>query len=213
MSKVIDFVKQGTKLVCVGRNYAKHIAELGNEAPKEPLLFLKPTTSYLESGGKIEYPAITKSLHFEVELGVIIGSMMTKVSAENALLHVAGYTIAVDLTCRDLQEQAKVDRVPWTMAKALDKFCPIGPFVDAKKIDPHNTELVLKVNGEVKQQGNTKDMIYTVPKLLEYITANITLLPGDVVLTGTPDGVGPIIVGDKVLAEIPGVCQTSFTVI
>lgn len=211
-SKVIDFIRAGSKIVCVGRNYAKHAKELGNALPSKPLLFTKPTTCYVPNGGKVKYPAITNDLHYEVELGVVIGKETSQVPVEEVMNHVAGYAISVDITCRDIQEECKRDRSPWTMAKCLDTFCPVGEFIPSDKIDPFNTEVLLKVNDEVKQHGNTKDMIFSVPTLIEYINRHITLLPGDLVLTGTPEGVGPLQKGDEIYAAIPGVTEAVFTV-
>eukprot|EP00116_Pleurobrachia_bachei_P007185 sb/3467447/ len=142
------------------------------------------------------YPEISNDLHYEVELGVVIGKTLSKVPASDVMSHVAGYAIAIDVTCRDIQEQCKAERTPWTMAKCLDTFCPIGPLVSPDKIDAGNTEITLKQNGVLKQHGNTADMIFSVPTLLEYVAAHITLLPGDVLLTGTPEGVGPLARGD-----------------
>ena len=124
----------------------------------------------------------------------------------------AGYTIAIDVTARDLQEKCKAERSPWLMAKCLDTFCPVGPFISADKIDPLNTDIQLVINDKVVQKGNTSDLVFSVPVLLEYISAVITLLPGDVVLTGTPDGVGPLHDGDVLIASIPGVTEATFNV-
>ena len=211
-SKIVDFVKHGTKIVCVGRNYAKHAKELGNALPTTPILFTKPTSCYVRDGGKIMYPAVSKDVHYEVELGVVIGQEASKVSLEKIMDHVAGYAITIDVTARDIQEQCKKERIPWTMAKCLDTFCPVGPFIPAEKIDPFNTEIMLKVNDELKQHGNTTDMIFNVPVLLEYINRHITLYPGDIVLTGTPEGVGPLLPGDRVSVSIPDITEASFVV-
>ena len=211
-SKFIDFVKVGSKIVCVGRNYAKHAKELGNALPEAPLLFTKPTTCYVNNGGIVKYPSITSDLHYEVELGVIIGKKASEISTDKIMDHVAGYTIAVDITCRDIQEQCKKERSPWTMAKCLDTFCPVGNFVPSSEIDPFNTEVMLKLNNELKQSGNSKDMIFNVPSLLEYINRHITLLPGDLVLTGTPEGVGPLARGDEIYVAIPNVTEATFHV-
>jgi len=205
-------MKLGTKLVCVGRNYAAHAAELGNSVPTTPMLFMKPTTCYVPDGGSVILPKISTNVHYEIELGVVIGKKMTKVSKSEALDYVAGYTIAVDVTARDLQEKCKAERSPWLMAKCLDTFCPVGAFISADKIDPANTDIQLVINDKVVQKGNTSDLVFSVPMLLEYISAVITLLPGDVVLTGTPDGVGPLHDGDVLVAMIPGVTEATFNV-
>ena len=211
-SKIKDFVNHGSKIVCVGRNYAKHARELGNALPTTPIIFTKPTTSFVSKGGNIIYPSITSLLHYEVELGVVMGQTTSKISADNIMEHVAGYAICIDVTCRDIQEQCKSERIPWTMAKCLDTFCPVGPFISSNLIDPFNTEITLKVNNELKQHGNSKDMIFSIPSLLEYISRYITLLPGDLVLTGTPEGVGPLEIGDTVTAAIPGITEATFYV-
>lgn len=211
-ARIVDFVKKGTKIVCVGRNYAKHAKELGNAVPSEPIIFMKPTSCYLEDGGDIIYPKITKDLHYEIELGVIIGKTASKVGADKIMDHVSGYAIALDLTARDIQEKCKQGRMPWTMAKCLDTFCPIGCFVEKDKIDHCNTEISLKINGEVRQHGNTKDMVFSVPALIEYINQSITLYPGDLILTGTPEGVGPIHPGDTLTASIPNITEATFYV-
>ena len=208
----MNFVKTGSKIVCVGRNYAKHAKELGNALPESPILFTKPTTCFVNDGGVIKYPNVTKDLHYEVELGVVIGEKACQVPENNIMNHVAGYTIAIDVTCRDIQEQCKAERIPWTMAKCLDTFCPVGSFVPSHKIDPFNTEIILKQNNVLKQHGNTKDMIFNVPSLLEYINRHITLLPGDLVLTGTPEGVGPLERGDELYVAIPNITEATFHV-
>ena len=208
----MNFLKQATKIVCVGRNYAKHAKELGNALPTTPIIFTKPTTCFVEDGGSVLYPDISNDLHYEVELGVVIGKTLSKVPASEVMSHVAGYAIAIDVTCRDIQEQCKAERTPWTMAKCLDTFCPIGPLVSPHKIDAANTEITLKQNGVLRQHGNTADMIFSVPTLLEYVAAHITLLPGDVLLTGTPEGVGPLARGDVLEVAVPGITQATFHV-
>ena len=208
-----DFVKQSTKIICIGRNYAKHAAELGNEIPTMPFYFIKPTTCYVEDGGDIIYPKITKNLHHELELGVVIGKKMTKVSRDDVMSHVAGYSVTIDVTCRDLQEQCKAERKPWSISKCLDTHCAVGPFIPADKLAHNNVEMVLKVNDEVRQHANTKDMLFDVPALLEHVNQHITLLPGDLVQTGTPEGVGPMNVGDTVSVSIPGVSKASFKIV
>lgn len=207
-----DFVKQSTKIICIGRNYAKHAAELGNDLPSEPFYFIKPTTCYVEDGGNIIYPDITNNLHHELELGVVIGKKMSKVPLEDVMSHVAGYSVTIDVTCRDLQEKCKAERKPWSISKCLDTHCAVGPFIPASQLEHDNVEMILKVNNVVRQHTNTKNMLFNVPTLLEYVNRYITLLPGDLVQTGTPEGVGPMDKGDNVSVEIPGVSKASFTI-
>ena len=206
-------MKNCTKIICIGRNYAKHAAELGNAIPEEPFYFIKPTTCLVEDGGDIIYPEISTNIHHELELGVIIGKKMSKVPKEDVMSHVAGYSVTIDVTCRDLQEKCKAERKPWSISKCLDTFCAVGAFIPADKLAHNDVEMVLKVNDEERQHVNTKDMLFDVPTLLEYVNRHITLLPGDLVQTGTPDGVGPMVRGDTVYVDIPGVSQASFKIV
>ena len=208
-----DFVKQCTKIICIGRNYAKHAAELGNAIPDEPFYFIKPTTCLVEDGGEIIYPKISNNIHHELELGVVIGKKMSKVAKEDAMSYVAGYSVTIDVTCRDLQEKCKAERKPWSISKCLDTFCAVGPFIPSDKVVHNDVEMVLEVNNDKRQHVNTKDMLFDVPTLLEYVNQHITLLPGDIVQTGTPDGVGPMQRGDTVSVYIPGISQASFKVV
>jgi acylpyruvate hydrolase len=193
-----SFLRQGKKIVAIGRNYAEHIKELSNATPKEPFFFLKPTTSYVENGGKVEIPNGVVA-HHEVELGLVIGQGGRDISQANAEAHVAGYALAVDMTARNLQEQVKRQGLPWSTAKGFDTFTPIGTFIPKSEIaDPHNLSISLKINGELKQNGKTADMIFRIPRLIEHVSSIMTLEEGDVILTGTPSGVGPVIAGDKI---------------
>ncbi|PBK78867.1 hypothetical protein ARMSODRAFT_947857 [Armillaria solidipes] len=192
------FVRHGKKIVAIGRNYSEHIKELANTAPKEPFFFIKPTTSYLPSGGKLELPRGIIA-HHEVELGIVIGNGGRDISQANADSHIAGYALAVDMTARNLQDQVKKRGLPWSAAKGFDTFTPIGSFIPKDKIlDPHDLRLSLKINGGIKQNGTTADMIFRIPRLIEHISSIMTLEEGDLVLTGTPSGVGPVSPGDKV---------------
>jgi 2-keto-4-pentenoate hydratase/2-oxohepta-3-ene-1,7-dioic acid hydratase in catechol pathway len=190
-----------SKIVCVGRNYRDHAAELGNEVPKEPLLFFKPPSSLLEPGGVVKMPAVSERVDFEGELALVIEKRATKLDARaNWREFVRGYTLANDVTARDLQKKDG----QWTRAKGFDTFCPVGPFV-SDEVDPEaGLEIETRVNGEVRQHGATPDFIFSIPELLVYITAAITLEPGDLVLTGTPAGVGPLKAGDRVDVAIAG---------
>ena len=190
-----------TKIVCVGRNYAEHARELGNEVPGEPLIFLKPPSAVIGNGDPILMPAESSQVDFEAEIAVIIGSRCSRVSADNALEFVGWYAPLNDVTARDLQRS---DR-QWTRGKGFDTFCPIGEAVPAGAVDAGTLEVIGRVNGEVRQHGRIGQMVFPVPFLIEYISAFMTLEPGDVLATGTPAGVGPLSPGDVVEVEIPGI--------
>ncbi|CAL2226935.1 unnamed protein product [Prunus armeniaca] len=215
----------GTKIVGVGRNYAAHAKELGNAVPKDPVLFLKPTSSYLENGGTIEVPHPLLSLDHEVELAVVISKKARDVPQATAMDYVAGYALALDMTAREIQASAKSAGLPWTIAKGQDTFTPISSlhaklfdspnFMQLPKEmvpDPDNIELWLKVDGELRQKGSTKDMIFKLPFLISHISSIMTLLEGDVILTGTPKGVGPVKVGQKITAGITNLLDVEFNV-
>ncbi|CAK9160236.1 unnamed protein product [Ilex paraguariensis] len=203
----------GTKIVAVGRNYAAHAKELGNAVPKEPVLFLKPTSSYLENGGTIEVPHPLESLDHEVELAVVIGQKARDVPEATAMDYVGGYALALDMTAREIQSSAKSAGLPWTVAKGQDTFTPISSVLSPAMVpDPHNLELWLKVDGEIRQQGPTCDMIFKIPFLISHISSIMTLLEGDVILTGTPQGVGPVKTGQKIDAGITGLLDVHFNV-
>jgi 2-keto-4-pentenoate hydratase/2-oxohepta-3-ene-1,7-dioic acid hydratase in catechol pathway len=192
-----------TKIVCVGRNYLDHIRELGNDKgdlPGEPGLFLKGPNALAEPGGTVDRPDWTQNFHFEGELALVIGQRAAHLTPENALAHVAGYTCGLDLTARDLQ---KTD-LQWFRAKAADRFCPLGPWLETE-LDPADLCVQTRVNGETKQDSSTSLMIFGVVDILTYVTRFVTLEPGDVVLTGTPEGVGPLQSGDTVEVEVEGI--------
>ncbi len=188
-----------SKVVCVGRNYAKHAAELGNEVPAEPLIFLKPNTSVIGPGEPIFYPEQSSNVHFEGELAVVIGRICRDVSVEDANRVILGYTIGNDVTARDLQATDG----QWARAKGFDTFCPLGPWIETD-FDPSDVRVRTLLGEETKQDGRTSDMVFTVPDIIAYVSSFMTLLPGDVILTGTPDGVGPMEVGDSVSVSIDG---------
>jgi 2-keto-4-pentenoate hydratase/2-oxohepta-3-ene-1,7-dioic acid hydratase in catechol pathway len=189
-----------SKVVAVGRNYLDHIQEMGNEAPVAPLVFLKPSTSVIGDGDYIRLPPDTAKVDHEVELAAVIGRPARDVSAENALSHVFGYTIGNDVSARD--QQAADGQ--WTRAKGHDSFCPLGPWIETE-LDPSDLRLTASVNGQLRQDSRTSHMIHNLPALIAYMSAIMTLLPGDVILTGTPAGVGPIVAGDTVTMEIEGI--------
>jgi 2-keto-4-pentenoate hydratase/2-oxohepta-3-ene-1,7-dioic acid hydratase in catechol pathway len=189
-----------SKVVCVGRNYAAHAAELGNDVPKEPMIFLKPNTSVIGPRDGIVYPEQTNDLHFEGELAIVIGRICRDLPKERVNEVIFGYTIANDVTARDLQ---KTDG-QWARAKGYDTFCPLGPWISTE-LDVSDLRVSTELNGEPKQDGRTSQFIFDIPEVLAYITSFTTLLPGDVVLTGTPAGVGPMLPGDEVSVSIEGI--------
>lgn len=188
-----------TKIIGIGRNYADHAAELGNEVPAEPLVFLKPNTSVIGPNVEIKIPPASERVDFEGELAVIIGQPCRDVPKAKAAGVVMGYTIANDVTARDLQKKD----VQFTRAKGFDTFCPMGPFIETE-FDPSDVRVVTEVDGEVKQDGRTSLMVHDIPSLIEYVSAVMTLLPGDVILTGTPAGVGPMRAGQTVSVTVDG---------
>ncbi|KAN0037358.1 hypothetical protein ACTFIV_002703 [Dictyostelium citrinum] len=200
------FWETGRKIVAVGRNYAQHAKELGNEVPSEPFFFLKPTSSYLLQGtGPIEIPSESSDIHHEVELGVVIGKKGRDIDLNSAMDYVSGYTLALDMTSRDQQSIAKAKSLPWTVSKGYDTFCPISGFIPKDKIkDLNNVELWCSVDGQIKQKGNTNQMIFNVPHLIQYISSIMTLESGDLILTGTPSGVGPVKPGQVIKCGITG---------
>ncbi|MER7447335.1 fumarylacetoacetate hydrolase family protein [Microbacterium sp. NPDC097977] len=188
-----------SKIVCVGKNYHDHAAEMGGKAPEEPLLFLKPNTSVIGPGDAIVRPAISEQTEYEGELAVVIGKVAKNVGQADALDHVLGYTIANDVTARDLQRKDG----QWARAKGFDTFCPLGPTISTD-FDPAEATIETRVNGEVRQKAPLSDMIHSVEAIIEHASAVFTLLPGDVILTGTPAGVGEFGAGDTVEVEITG---------
>ena len=190
-----------SKIVCVGRNYAAHAAELGNEVLKEPGLFLKAPNTLAVSGDTVAYPNFSESFHFEGELGLVISKRASKISRENALEHILGFTCALDLTARDKQ---KTD-LQWFRAKSSDKFLPLGPHLETDIGDVTNVRVQTRVNGTTRQDGNTALMLFPIATVLEYVSQFMTLEPGDVVITGTPEGVGALEVGDKIEIEVAGI--------
>lgn len=212
-TQLSKFAEFGRKIICVGRNYSEHAKELGNAIPDKPMLFLKPTSAYITEGHSIKIPLGCSSLHHEVELGVVIGSKCKDTNPEDVMKHVGGYVLALDMTARDFQEEAKKKGHPWTMAKGFDTSCPISSFIPIEKIpNPHDVELYLKVNDVLKQQGSTKDMIFNINTLISYISKYFTLEAGDLVLTGTPSGVGPVESGDVVECGIKNLISMKFPV-
>ena len=192
-----------SKIVCVARNYVAHARELGNEVPERPLLFLKPPSSVIADGDAIELPRVSQQVEHEGEIGVVVGRSMRNVDPASALDCVEGITCVNDVTARDLQRSDG----QWTRAKGFDTFCPMGPtVVPLDRLLPiEQLEVFCRVNGEERQHGVAGDMAFGIPEILSYISQVMTLEPGDLVATGTPAGVGPLVPGDVVEVEIPGV--------
>ncbi|GJJ68341.1 acylpyruvate hydrolase [Entomortierella parvispora] len=197
-----NFIQSGRKIVAIGRNFADHAKELGNAVPKSPFFFLKPSSSFIGAGESIEIPKGCE-VHHEVELGVVIGKEGRDIAAKDADQYIAGYTLALDMTARNLQEAAKKAGLPWSAAKGFDTFTPVGEFIPKEKIpDTNNVDLSLKIDGVTKQDGNTRDMIFKIPTLIEHVSSIMKLQEGDVILTGTPRGVGPVKSGETVTCEM-----------
>ena len=189
-----------TKVVAIGLNYKDHAAELGEELPDEPKLFIKPSTSVIGHDDNIIYPAMSKRVDYEAELAAIVGKKAHKVSVENAKDYILGYTCLNDVTARDLQQKDG----QWTRSKSFDTFCPIGPVIETD-IDPNNVEIYSRVNGVVKQSSNTKNFIFPMFELFSFISHIMTLLPGDIITTGTPSGIGSMKPGDTIEIEVKGI--------
>ncbi len=192
-----------SKVVGIGRNYRAHAAEMDSEVPDEPLFFIKPNTSVCGPGDPISYPPQSRNVHYEGELAVVIGRICRDVPPEKATDVIHGYTIGNDVTARDLQRSD----VQFTRAKGFDTFCPLGPWIETD-LDPQHfidgVPIQTHLNGELKQDGNTADMVFDIPTLVAHVSSVMTLLPGDVILTGTPEGVGPMEVGDEVEVSVAG---------
>ena len=187
-----------SKIIGIGRNYADHAKEMGNEVPAEPLMFLIPNTAVIGPGDPVVMPEISERVDYEGELAVVIGRMCKDVSPEEAKKVVLGYTISNDVTARDLQKSDG----QWSRAKGFDTFCPLGPWIETD-LDPADSRVTTRLDGEVVQDGPTSDMIFGVAELISHASRAFTLLPGDVILTGTPEGVGPVKAGQRVEVEVP----------
>lgn len=191
------------KIICLARTYKKHAKEMSVDVPKTPVIFLKPASSIIFSGESIIYPPQLHCLHHEVELGVVIGLGGKNISKKYAWEYIEGYCIGLDITARDIQTQAKKNGLPWTIAKGFDTFAPISEIIDKEKIkNPHDINLQLRVNGEIRQYDNTSNMVWTIPELISYISSIMNLEKGDLILTGTPSGVSEIKHGDIIEATM-----------
>jgi len=192
-------IARPSKIVCVGRNYAEHAKEMGNAVPQEPLIFFKPPSSLIAGGESIVLPSMSTQVEYEGEIGVILGKRLRDASEADAAAAVSGVLAVNDVTARDLQRSDS----QWTRAKGFDTFCPVGP-VAAPPADLSALSVVTRVNGQERQRASASDMVFTIPVLLAYISRVMTLEPGDLVLTGTPSGVGTLAPGDEVEVEVPG---------
>jgi len=194
------------KLVCLARTYKMHAKEMKSEVPKEPLLFLKPASAVINDQESIIIPKMSKCLHHEVELGIVIAKKCKNISKNKALDCVLGYLLALDITARDIQEAAKKNGWPWSIAKGFDTFAPISHVVLKENVkNPQNLDISLKVNGQLKQKSNTSFMVFSIEEIIEFISEIMTLEPGDLILTGTPEGVGEIKSGDIIEAELENI--------
>ncbi len=196
-----------SKVVGIGKNYAAHAAEMGGKAPDEPLMFLKPNTSVVGPGDPVFYPRQSSEVHYEGELAVVISRICRDVAPERVADVIYGYTVGNDVTARDLQRSD----VQFTRAKGFDSFCPLGPWIETE-LDVSDLRVTTHLNGDLRQDGTTRDMIHDVPALVAHVSSVMTLLPGDVILTGTPEGVGPMQVGDEVEVTVAGIGSLTNTV-
>ena len=191
------------KILCIGRNYAAHVREMGDvdAPPSEPVVFLKPTTALVGTGGEVVLPRQSADVHHELELVAVVGRGGRHIDEGDALGHIAAYALGLDLTARDLQAQSKANKGPWSIAKGFDTFAPLGPLASAADVgDPGSLEIALSVNGEERQRGMTDRMIHSVPRIVAFLSSVFTLEPGDLIYTGTPEGVGPVHDGDRLEA-------------
>ncbi len=190
------------KIVCVGRNYVKHAEELGNEVPKFPIIFLKPVSSLIQSGEKIEHPDYSEEMHHEVELVLLIGKDIKNANDNEAEEAIAGYAVGLDMTLRDLQNQFKSKGQPWTLAKVFDASAVVSDFISKDEVDVTKEKIYLKVNEELKQDSTLDKMIFNNIEIIKFISSKMTLEKGDLIFTGTPEGVGKVVKGDKISAGI-----------
>lgn len=193
------------KIVCVGRNYAKHAKELGNEVPNFPLIFLKPASVIIHSGEEIVHPNYSNEMHYEVELVLLIGKEIKNGNSEEALNAIAGYGVGLDMTLRDIQSELKAKGHPWTLAKVFDGSAVLGDFIPAEEFSPtFEEEIKLELNGEIRQKSQLKNMLFKPSEIVKYISEKMTLEKGDLIFTGTPEGVERTVAGDTLQGEIQG---------
>lgn len=202
------------KLLCIGRNYADHAKEMNADIPTEPMIFLKPSTALIRSQDVIVIPPQSQEVHHEVELVVLIGKTGKHIPESEAMAYVAGYAVGLDMTARDLQAKAKKAGAPWSVAKGFDTFAPLGEFAPPESVpNPHELSITLRINGEVRQSGRTSDMIFSIPKLIAYASTIFTLEAGDLLYTGTPEGVGAVHAGDALEASVTGLPTLQVSVV
>jgi len=194
------------KILCLGQNYAAHAKEMKAETPTVPVVFLKPSTALLDSGGTVRLPLMSRDVHHEVEMVIVIGKSGSRIAAHQAMDVVAGYAVGLDMTMRDVQADAKKRGHPWAVAKGFDTSAPLSPAVPKDSIaDPHTLDISLRVNGSIRQSSNTGKMIFRVPDIIAYLSSVFTLEEGDLIFTGTPEGVGPVRPGDTLEATLQSV--------
>ncbi|MGA9406178.1 MAG: fumarylacetoacetate hydrolase family protein [Bacteroidota bacterium] len=194
------------KILCLGQNYANHAKEMGSTAPSSPIIFLKPSTAIIENGHAIVLPKISDDVHHEVELTVLLGRQGKNIPQSKALDYVEGYGIGLDMTMRDRQKEARAAGNPWSIAKGFDTSAPLSPFISKSLVsNPDNLEIKLSVNGKERQHSNTSNMIYKIDYIIAFLSSIFTLEEGDIIYTGTPEGVGKVVAGDVIEAEIPGI--------
>ncbi|MCK4303523.1 MAG: fumarylacetoacetate hydrolase family protein [Candidatus Eisenbacteria sp.] len=200
-------ISRPSKILALGRNYRAHAEESGLDVPDEPIIFDKVTTSMVAHGGDIVYPPQVTRMDHEIELAVVIGRRAKDIRTGDAWDYIAGYTIANDVSARHMQERDIGKGNPWLRSKSFDTFAPMGPYLVPRDAvsDAHNLELELKVNGEVRQRSNTSKMVFKIPEVISFISSHMTLLPGDIILTGTPEGISPLVPGDVVEATIENI--------
>ena len=198
------------KILCLGRNYREHAREMKADVPKVPVVFLKPATAIITSDEDIIIPPISGEMHYETEMVVVIGEDGKNIPASRAMHHVAGYGVGLDMTLRDVQAEAKAKGLPWTVAKGFDTSAPVSEIVPRERVgDPGDLSLTLRVNGEIRQQGRTRDMIFSVDQIIAYLSTIFTLERGDLIFTGTPEGVGAARPGDLLAAELDSFARLS----
>lgn len=205
---------QVRNIFCIGRNYAAHIAELGNRQEEEPVVFVKPTSALHTQGSPIVLPAHSSDVHYEAELVLLVGTGGKNIAEHNALQHILAYGLGLDLTARDLQTKAKQGGLPWAVAKGFDCAATVTPFVPAENIEhAHNIEFQMHLNGQIKQHGDIRKMLFPIPYIVHYLSKVFTLQAGDLIFTGTPEGVGPLKNNDKVRLVLPSQIDTEFQVV
>jgi len=217
--KKINFLGTSTelnvgKILCLGKNYAEHAKEMISDVPTVPIVFMKPSTAIISGSDKIIIPKISIEVHHEVELVVVVGKDAKNIPAKNAYNYIAGYAVGLDMTLRDVQSDAKKKGNPWTVAKGFDTSAPISEVIPKAQIkNPHDLTITCRVNGALRQKSSTGKMIFSIDKIIEYISSIFTLEEGDLIFTGTPEGVGQVIAGDIIEAELEGYIKISHQVI